>query len=55
MHMKTKLAIILLSVVALVSFTALSVNKSGTSARQDQSKSYQSGGGQVMTDKNQFN
>jgi hypothetical protein len=53
--MKTKLAILLLSAVALVSFTAVSSNKNEPSVKQNQHKNYQSGGGQSMTDKSQFN
>ena len=49
--MKAKIAILVLSVVALVSFSSLTlINK-----EKNQTKNYQSGGGHTMTDKNQFN
>jgi len=53
--MKTKLAIILLSAVALLSFTAMNSNNNGDSAGKNQPKSYQSSGGHAMVDKGQFN
>jgi len=53
--MKTKLAIIILSAVALLSFTAVSSNKGGNSTDNSQPKAYQTGGGHAVTDKGQFN
>jgi hypothetical protein len=49
--MKTKIAILILSVVTLVSFTALTTIKKNKA----EAKAYQSGGGHEMTDKGQFN
>ena len=53
--MKAKIAILFLSVIALLSFTAVSTNKTGLSAKDTQHKSYQFSGGQAMVDKGQFN
>jgi hypothetical protein len=51
--MKTKIAIFLLSVAAVVSFSALTTK--GNSSKNNEPKSYQSQGGQLMSDKDQFN
>jgi hypothetical protein len=51
--MKTKIFVILLSVVAVISFTALTSGKAKTSNKAA-SASYQSNGGQTMSDPHQF-
>ena len=53
--MKTKIAILLLSALALVTFTGLRSISKASSDRKYEPKSYQSQGGQLMTDQNQFN
>ena len=52
--MKTKIALIILTAAALVSFTVVST-KQTTVANPNQSETYHSSNGQVMADKNQFN
>jgi hypothetical protein len=51
--MKTKIFVIILSVVAIISFTALTSNNESKSDNKD-SQAYQSSGGQTMTDPHQF-
>ena len=53
--MKTKLFIILLAAVVLISFTGLRSSKYGFSKETAEPKSYQSSGGQTMNDLDQFN
>ena len=51
--MKTKIFVIILSVVAVISFTALTTTK-GRASNNKEAQSYQSSGGQTMTDEHQF-
>lgn len=51
--MKTKILVIVLSVVAVISFTALTTSKGHSNAKNN-NQSYQSSGGQTMSDPHQF-
>jgi hypothetical protein len=53
--MKTRIAIILLSAIVLLSFTVVRNNKSARKMSDTATVNYSSSAGQPMTDKDQFN